>query len=265
MWSLGKLYRDLVSRPQQQQRRQRQQRDGPERRGGGGERERVEDGGSRGSVGNTVAMFAERERIEGIRQIEVAWSRVPGAESTGLHTEHTPSRGPSLTLFRHSLFLAYSSPSLSNHDPRRLFRTVASSSFSLSIFLSPCSFLGGEILAFSSSPIFSLAAFRSVRFLDATPSGVDPLAATTSVAYRRRRRRRRRRCRCRCRQRRRSTAIPSCLADSFSLSTTHLVPFLPHHRHPSVVDHPPSVDVSAFRIASESHPMENATSKSRRG
>lgn len=53
-----------------------------------------------GSVGNTVAMLAERERIEGIRQIEVAWSRVPGAESTGLHTEHTPSRGPSLTLFR---------------------------------------------------------------------------------------------------------------------------------------------------------------------
>lgn len=93
-------------------------------------------------------MLAERERIEGIRQIEVAWSRVPGAESTGLHTAHPkprslsysfallPRRSPSFSrvLFSFPLSLSNSpSPSLSY----TLRSTVASSS------LSPSSSLGG--------------------------------------------------------------------------------------------------------------------------
>lgn len=53
------------------------------------------------SVGNTVAMVAESERIEGIQQIEVAWSRVPGAESTRLHTAHPKPPVPLLLV--HSL------------------------------------------------------------------------------------------------------------------------------------------------------------------
>lgn len=63
-------------------------------------------------------------------------------------------------------------------------------------------------------PAFSLAAFHSVRFLGATPSGVGPFATTTGVAYRRRHRRRRQR-------RRRSTAIPSCLPGWLALSVNH--------------------------------------------
>lgn len=85
-------------------------------------------------------MLAERERIEGIRQIEVAWSRVPGAESTGLHTAHPkprslsysfallPRRSPSFSRFLFSFPLSNSpSPSL----PYALRSTVASSSLSL--------------------------------------------------------------------------------------------------------------------------------------
>lgn len=53
------------------------------------------------SVGNTVAMVAGSERIEGIQQIEVAWSRVPGAESTRLHTAHPKPPVPLLLV--HSL------------------------------------------------------------------------------------------------------------------------------------------------------------------
>ncbi|KAL0109376.1 hypothetical protein PUN28_014451 [Cardiocondyla obscurior] len=96
-------------------------------------------------------------------------------------------------------------------------------------------------------PAFSLAAFHSVRFLGATPSGVGPLATTTGVAYRRRRRR--------------STAIPSRLAGSLSLSTTHLPrrsfpasPPSPTPRrrggHP-----PPPGDVSASPASPSSPPV----------
>lgn len=106
-------------------------------------------------------MLAERERIEGIRQIEVAWSRVPGAESTGLHTAHPkprslsysfallPRRSPSFSRFLFSFPLSNSpSPSL----PYALRSTVASSS------LSPSSSLDG-ILASSSLSFHSLSLF----------------------------------------------------------------------------------------------------------
>lgn len=106
-------------------------------------------------------MLAERERIEGIRQIEVAWSRVPGAESTGLHTAHPkprslsysfallPRRSPSFSRFLFSFPHSNSpSPSL----PYALRSTVASSS------LSPSSSLDG-ILASSSLSSDSLSLF----------------------------------------------------------------------------------------------------------
>lgn len=68
------------------------------------------------SVGNTVAMLAGRERIEGIQQIEVAWSRVPGAESTRLHTAH-PKPVPLLLVhsLAHSPILRSSSTVSSTH------------------------------------------------------------------------------------------------------------------------------------------------------
>lgn len=112
-------------------------------------------------------MLAERERIEGIRQIEVAWSRVPGAESTGLHTAHPkprslsysfallPRRSPSFSRFLFSFPLSNSpSPSL----PYALRSTVASSS------LSPSSSLDG-ILASSSLSSHSLSLFLYSLFL----------------------------------------------------------------------------------------------------
>lgn len=112
-------------------------------------------------------MLAERERIEGIRQIEVAWSRVPGAESTGLHTAHPkprslsysfallPRRSPSFSRFLFSFPLSNSpSPSL----PYALRSTVASSS------LSPSSSLDG-ILASSSLSSYSLSLFLYSLFL----------------------------------------------------------------------------------------------------
>jgi len=229
-------------------------------------------------------MLAERERIEGIQQIEVAWSRVPGAESTGLHTEHTPSRGPSLTLFHPlplsralfsfplwpSPFLAVSAvcAPLSILAPSILARCLSSLCLS-SFHILPRRDSRFRHLRPRPPPAFSLA-FHSVRFLGATPSGVGPLAAATGVAYRRRRRRRRRHRRRRRRRRRRCSTAPSRegLASSLSPSTSRFIlPFLPRFRRTPVDDnHPPLLaDVSASRIASVSHPMANATSESRRG
>lgn len=208
-----------------------------------------------------------RERIEGIRQIEVAWSRVPGAESTGLHTEHTPSRGPSLTLFHPSLLLALSFPSLSLSLAASLpyARRSPPSLLVLSLSLSPSSLLGGILVSSSSSSARSSSRFLSCRF---------PFRSLSRCysEWRRSSRDNHRRC------------LPSSSLSSAAASLDRH-PFLPSWLALSV-NHPPRrsfpaspppsprrrgghppppADVSASRVASESHPMANATSKSRRG
>ena len=108
------------------------------------------------SVGNTVAMLAGRERIEGIQQIEVAWSRVPGAESTRLHTAHPKpvplllvhslAHSPYSTFFLYRLFGSPSCPPADTHPrypfPLIPFLTVVSSLCFSSLHRSaPVSFL----------------------------------------------------------------------------------------------------------------------------
>ena len=86
-------------------------------------------------------MLAGRERIEGIQQIEVAWSRVPGAESTRLHTAHPKpvplllvhslAHSPYPTFFLYRLFDSPSCPPADTHPhysfPLIPFLTVISS------------------------------------------------------------------------------------------------------------------------------------------
>lgn len=125
-------------------------------------------------------MLAERERIEGIQQIEVAWSRVPGAESTGLHTEHTPqAEVPLLPSSTPSLFLALSRllpslvlvprPSSLPYARRSLLypRSFYSRSLSLiplSSFLLPHRFSAGFPLPPSPTPSPPAAFSLSCRF-----------------------------------------------------------------------------------------------------
>lgn len=214
-------------------------------------------------MGNTVAMLAERERIEGIRQIEVAWSRVPGAESTGLHTEHTPSRGPSLTLFHPSLLLALSFPSLSLSS--RVSSVCASLSTIASCSLSPSSLLGGILVSSSSSSARSSSRFLSCRFPFRSLSRCYSEWRWSSRDNHRR---------CLPSSSLSSTAasldrhpfLPSWLALSINHPPRRSFPASPPPPPRRRGGHPlPPANVSASRVASESHPMANATSKSRRG
>lgn len=126
-----------------------------------------------------MAMLAGRERIEGIQQIEVAWSRVPGAESTRLHTAH-PKPVPLLlvhslahspyhpTFFLCRLFDSPSCPPAHTHPrypfPLIPFLTVVSSLLFASLLFSSLLFppLSSSFRAARSSP--SSVSFPSEDF-----------------------------------------------------------------------------------------------------
>ena len=110
-----------------------------------------------------MAMLAGRERIEGIQQIEVAWSRVPGAESTRLHTAHPKpvplllvhslAHSPYPTFFLYRLFDSPSCPPADTHPHY---------SFPLIPFLTVISSLCFSSLLFSSLLFSSLVIVRLV-------------------------------------------------------------------------------------------------------
>lgn len=226
-----------------------------------------------------MAMLAERERIEGIRQIEVAWSRVPGAESTGLHTAHPKPRSLSYSfalLPRRSLFLALSSPSLSLAVPRRLFRMRFALPSLLLLSLPHSLHPSVGFLLFTSRSLSVLPRLQVLLPLS-VPFAFSVLLRVASVLSRQ------------------PPPLPTVivvvvvldvvvaarplpplayLVGLLTLSVNHpprrTFPASPPP--PPVVDYPPPpADVSASRIASQSqptspsHPMANATSKSRRG
>lgn len=212
-------------------------------------------------------MLAERERIEGIRQIEVAWSRVPGAESTGLHTAHPkprslsysfallPRRSPSFSRFLFSFPLSNSpSPSL----PYALRSTVASSSLSLPLHPST-GFSRPPLYLPTRSPSFYIPSSSSFSSFPNSKSSCRFPFRSLSRCYSEWRRSSRDNRRCLPSSSSSSTSsspldryplLPTWLACSLSLSTTHLVvPFLPHlyFRHPRC--RPPSATRRRVRLS----------------
>lgn len=241
-------------------------------------------------------MLAERERIEGIRQIEVAWSRVPGAESTGLHTAHPKPRSLSYSfalLPRHSPSFSrvlFSFP-LSLTVPRRLFRIrfALPSLLLLSLPLHPSAGFSRPLLyLLTLSPSFcTLSSSSSFSFPNSKFSCRFPFRSLSRCYSECRRSSRGNQRRCLPPSSTFSTLSSSSSSplDRYPLSPTWLACSLSLCQPPTslylscltstsvtpVVDPPPPADVSASHIVSQnqptssSHPMANATSKSRRG